>query len=1272
MRIIATIFISVFFIASSLAQQYKLSGSSRTEKNTDYPVAGSIFTDFDSRPFFFENLGLISQNEEFTPQLIVKEVKIINNSEIPVEIINALSNTFSVFPQISSIKKQNYAGVYISCLRKNSQTGQTEMLVDYEITFTTHSAPLKTNIPQKIFAANSVLSSGTWYKISTTQHGIHRITYDDVESWGIDPTGINPQNIRIYGNGPHMLPEANNEKRYDDLIENSIYVEGESDGSFDQGDYILFYSDGIQYWNYDSASMSFSHENNLFNDENYFFINFDLGPGQRISDLNSSTSAATDYCTQFYDFRMHEVDQYNLLKSGKIWLGETFESVSSSQNFSFSLANLIPDSSVFVTAAVAGRASTATLFSLSSGTASNNISIPATSGYVNDYAKYSTGSIYINNSSSLISVNLTYNTGGNTEAIGWLDYIEVKAWRALSFAGNQMAFRNHKISGSGNIVEYTLSNAANVTVWDVSDPLHPRNVVGSLSGTDLNFRLNNDSLKEFMSFNGLLYYNVDYEGLVSNQNLHASPQTDYIIVSHSSFKSQANSIGQIHANLEGYSYLVVTPQEIYNEYSSGKQDPAAIRDFLKMFYDRAGSASELPRFLLLLGDASYDYKNRITNNNNLVSTFESRNSLSPTNSYASDDFFGLLDNNEGNDCSGNLDIAIGRLPINSIEEADAMVVKLQKYTSDTKLADGTFGCSSGECTISNMADWRNNICFVCDDEDGNLHLTQADRLAKKVDTTYNFLNVDKIYLDAFNQISTTGGERAPEVNDAIDQRVEKGALIINYTGHGGEVGWAHERILELSSIQNWTNSCNLPVFLTATCEFSRFDDPGRTSAGEYVLINPNGGGIALLTTTRLAFSTYNEALNTSFYEKAFDNSSGAYMTLGELTAYSKYDNGSIVYLRNFSLLGDPALTMSIPKNQIITSTINGINVAGYTDTVGALSKITVTGYIADPLGTKISDYNGTLYPTVFDKATTLTTLASNPESYETNFTLQKNIIYRGKASIVNGDFSFTFIVPKDIQYNYGAGRISYYAENGSTDATGWFEEFIIGGSSDSLIVDLDGPEIELYMNNDQFISGGLTDENPIFLAYLKDENGINTVGTGIGHDLIATIDNNTADAIVLNDYYEADINSYQSGQLMYPLKGISEGTHTLQLKAWDIMNNSSESSIEFVVSSSASLALSHVLNYPNPFTTYTEFWFEHNHPCCVLDVQVQIFTITGRLVKTINQQVQTNGFRAEPISWDGTDDYGSPLAKGVYIYRIRIKSEEGGYAEKSEKLVILK
>ncbi|PKP04382.1 MAG: oxidoreductase [Bacteroidetes bacterium HGW-Bacteroidetes-6] len=1266
-------FTLLFTLPMLISAQNRNLFADQQQAETCSKIENTVISDFSSVPCYVRSVQMPVAGATVNPKLFVANVVEVDESGLSSDVLGDISTDFELNVQYSVVRKIPLAYVFVNSLRRNSVTGKIEKLVDYRLEADNVNLNKDISQQKRSYATQSVLSTGTWYKINTSQAGIYKISYSDLESWNIDPSNIDPTQIRLFGNGPRMLPELNSEPRIDDLEENAIYVEGGADGTFDASDYILFYAEGIQYWT-NSSGTNFKQETNLYSDKNYYFITFDNGPGLRISDLNSSTGVPTHTVDRFYDFSGYELNQYNLIKSGKNWFGDVFESISLTRSYSFTFANIITDSLALVRAGVAGRSSTASLFTLSSGSNSGNISIAATSGYTSDYAKENNGSIQFNPTSNTIPVLLTYNQSGNSEASGWLDYIQVFVWRDLLFSGNQMSFRNPVVAGIGNLCEYKLGNASSaVRVWDVSNPLHPAEVKGTLVSNEFSFTIPNDSLKQLIAFNGVLYNTPAFNGVVSNQNLHALSQTDYLIVSHSVFRSQATAIGQLHQDLEGYSYLVVDPQSIYNEFSGGKQDPTAIRDFVKMFYDRASVPNELPKFLLLVGDASYDYKNRVTNNNNLVPTFESINSVSPTSSYASDDFFGLLDDSEGYDCNGSLDIAIGRLPVNSTEEADAMLVKLQKYTSQTKLEVSNSNCSAGGCIISNMADWRNQICFVADDGDGNLHSNQADNMARRLDTTVNFLNIDKIYLDAYNQVTTTGGERCPEVNEAISQRVEKGALIVNYTGHGGEVGWSLERILDVPTIQNWTNACNMPVFITATCEFSRFDDPARVSAGEYVILNKMGGGIALLTTTRLAYASYNEALNNSFYDAAFDRSSGRYPTLGELTAFAKTDNGSVSYLRNFMLIGDPALTMSIPQNTIVTTEINGQTVGVFDDTISALSYVTIKGYIADQTGVMLSNYNGTLYPTVYDKAFEMKTLANNPaENYVASFMLQKNVIYKGKASIINGEFSFSFMVPKDIQYTFGKGRISYYAENGTNDATGWYEEFIIGGSADTTLNDNTGPEIRLFINNDQFISGGTTNEDPVLLAFLSDENGINTVGTGIGHDLTVTLDANTSESVVLNDYYEAETDSYTNGTVRYPFKTLSEGTHTMTLKAWDILNNSSEASIDFVVTSSAILAISHVLNYPNPFTTYTEFWFEHNQPCCGLEVQIQIFTITGKLAKTINQSVNTSGFRADPIQWDGTDDYGDPLARGVYIYRVRIKNSDGQYAEKSEKLVILK
>jgi len=467
------------------------------------------------------------------------------------------------------------------------------------------------------------------------------------------------------------------------------------------------------------------------------------------------------------------------------------------------------------------------------------------------------------------------------------------------------------------------------------------------------------------------------------------------------------------------------------------------------------------------------------------------------------------------------------------------------------------------------------------------------------------------------------------------------------------------------------------LFMTATCEFSRFDDPERTAAGEFVFLNPNGGAIAMLTTVRLVTSGANKTLTSDFYTHVFSEVNNEMPRLGDVYRLSKNESNLGMNSRKFVLLGDPAMRLAYPKHTALTDSINHQVTAGTSDTLKALGKVTISGHIQHRNGSKFTNFNGTVYPTVYDKAVTITTQRNDLDSKVTTFQLQKNALFRGKASVVNGNFEFSFIVPKDIAYQPGQGRISYYAENGVTDVNGPYEDFIIGGTSSNIESDFSGPQIRLFLNDTNFVDGGLTDENPVLLAFVYDEHGINTTGNGIGHDIVAVLDGKTDNPIVLNDDYEADRDNYKSGSVSYPFSDLEEGPHELSFKVWDVYNNSAQVFTDFVVAKSAQLALSHVLNYPNPFTTYTEFWFEHNKPGEQLDVQIQVFTISGRLIKTINTDIITQGFRPDPgqwpdLQWDGKDDFGDNIGRGVYVYHLKVRSASGDYADQYEKLVILK
>jgi hypothetical protein len=1204
--------------------------------------------------------------------LTAAEVALIKS---PLQISSEIKIDANVYVE----RKQKKGVVSFIPIRKNAQTGKFEKLISYDLTVSSiisNATAVNNHAP----TTNSILQSGKWYKIAVTTDGIYKLSYAFLKTLGIDVDVLNPKKIRIYGNGGGMLPKLNSAPRADDLLENAIVVEGEADGVFNKEDYVLFYGQAPNRWKYSSTKIpAYTHEMNLYSDSTYYFINVDKGAGKRILTQGSSSATVSHVVNSFDDYAFHESNDKNLISSGNQWFGEFFDNIDS-YDFSFNFPFVETTSPAVVKVNMAARSENgSSSFSVSSQSGSSAITIPSINGGSYEYAQTESTYFDFNPSNPVITVNITKQT---PSAIGWLDYVEVNVRRRMVMSGNQLSFRDVNAVGPGHIAKYALSINSPVSVWDVTDPhnVYLQNV--NATNTIVEFVLPADTLKEFVAFNGLSYLTPVGSGIVENQDLHGLSNKDYIIVAHPDFYAEALQLAAIHEKHDNLKTVVVTPQQIYNEFSSGAQDITAIRDFVRMFYNRATTISERPKYLLLFGDGSYNNKKGSIGNTNFIPTYESDNSVNLTASFVSDDFYGLLDSTEGvfspNSQGEAIDIGIGRFPVKTKSEAQAALNKVINYIKTGVPPTTTNnGCSNNQS--SPFGDWRNQVCFIADDDDSDLHLLGAEKLADTMGFYHNEYNIDKIYLDAYKQESTPGGERYPDVNDAIDKRIEKGCLILNYTGHGGEVGLAHERVVDISMINKWSNFNNLPVFFTATCEFSRYDDPNRTSAGEYAFLNPKGGAIALFTTVRLVYASFNSDLNESFFKAAFTPVNGIMPRLGDIFQIMKSQPGNLnLNSRNFSLLGDPALQLVYPKYDVITDSINNIVVTSTsTDTLKALSLVTVTGHI-ETNGSPLNNYNGVLYPTVYNKTQNITTLANNPPNSNSNggsppytFAVQKNILYKGKVSVTNGYFKFEFIIPKDIAFQYGIGRISYYAENGFEDANGYYKKIVIGGVNDSAGIDKSGPEIGLYMNDVKFIAGGLTNEKPDLFAILKDANGVNTVGNGIGHDITAVLDANTDHSIILNDYYQADLNSYKSGTIRYPFKDLGEGKHTLNLKVWDVYNNSSQSATEFVVSQSPTMALNHVLNYPNPFTTKTQFFFEHNQCCQLLNIQLQIFTVSGKLVKNLNKFVQAEGYRSDPIEWDGRDDFGDKIGKGVYIYRLKVKTSQGATAEKYEKLVIL-
>jgi hypothetical protein len=1227
-------------------------------------------------PYYCE---LIKLDDYYSSKNIIIDdqvYKSIDNSDIQnVKYLKNISGELSWETSIRYLNKKPYIQLVFVPLRRNPVTKSIERLESFVI-----KAGNKTPAEEKYSFAksfkdyneNSVLAHGKWLKIGIPESGIYKITYNELISMNLS----DPANIRVYGNGGKMMPYMNSVPRPDDLMENTIFVEKGSDNIFNEGDYILFYAEGPVTWEYNSGKNLFNHIIHRYSSLSYYFLTTDPGSGKRIEKQAEVSGSATHNVSTYNDYDYHERNISNLVKSGREWYGFKIENSVFDTNFVF--PNIDLNSPVFIETRVVSRSGNRKVIDIRSG---NNLLYQIAIDPVNMtsftgiFANQNIPQIKsFNPAGETININITYNKGAESDE-GWLDYIRLNLRSRLVLNNEPLFFRDIESVGQGNITQFSIDNAnSNTVVWDITDLYNVVQLHTNLNGAQLSFKSNSDSLKEFVAFNRngtFLSPVIDDEILeVENQNLHSVEPHEFIIVTHPDFLTEAEDLAEFHRSRDNMSVFVTTPGKIYNEFSSGKPDVSAIRDFVKMIYDKSGSGKDTLRYLLLFGDGSYNNHTYSDGNPNFILTYQSLNSLSFNQSYVTDDFFGLLDDNEGgSDSSDNmeihlLDIGVGRLPVKTPEEAQAVVNKIKSYN-----------------TNKNMSDWRNVLCFVGDDgeyNNGITHMDQANELADNIMINHPEYAVKKLLLDAYKQVTTSTGPRYPDVHRAILDNFNKGMLIFNYSGHGGELGLTKEQVLQKNDITGLKNKDALPLLITATCEFSRFDDISdeegaiteKTSSGEEALLNPEGGGIGLMSTTRLVFSVPNFELNKKFYKYAFERTpDNKKYRLGDLIKRTKNDRINDDNRLNFTLLGDPAIELAYPEYKIITDSVNSKPVNEQLDTLKAFSKIRISGHVCYSDSTIMETFNGLVYPSIFDKVQVRTTLG-NDGINTMNFNVQENIIHTGAASVTNGRFEFSFIVPKDISYNIGKGKIIYYAQDSLIDANGYFSEVYIGGTSDYIVYDDNGPDISLYLNNDKFKTGGITDKDPVIYAEINDENGINTVGNGIGHDIIGILDENINELVVLNDYYLSDIDKYNSGTVIYQLNDLNAGEHSLRVKVWDIFNNSAEETIRFTVTGSNDIILEKVYNYPNPVSDYTVFQFEHNKANNLLKVTIDIFDLSGGLINTICHEELAGGYRSESIYWDGKNMNGYKLPKGIYPYRVRVETDDGKITEKFEKLII--
>ncbi len=1135
---------------------------------------------------------------------------------------------------------------------------------------------------QRVYADHSMLATGNWVKLGVTQEGIYKIDANSLAGMGLVNGSISSSAIRLFGNGGAMLPESNAVPRPDDLLENAIEVVDGGDGVFNNNDYLIFYAPGPQQWLKDNSIKRFNHQKNLYSDTAFYFISIG-GNGKRIATFPALIGTPNRTVQTYQEHQFYEIDNYNLLNSGKQWYGESFSNNglgSLNKTITLNWPATALGAATYFRSNVAGRtiAGNSSFKILIAGQSIPDINIPSVSGYFLDAYAQDAGAvndigfpINLAASTSTRSLAIQYNfQPGNSDAQGWLNWLEIQGDCALQMDGTKpLFFRNWGHANpplplpGGDVIDlYQIANATiNTTVWDLTIPQIPTQISTSLmSGATIQFQNLADSLHEYVAFDRTNLSTPIVLGKIANQDLHhIGTGADFLIITHPSLLSEAKRLASFHEQQDGYQTVIAQTSQIYQEFASGNADPTAIRDYVKMYLDQAiKSGSKKPRFLLLFGDGSFDPKNRLAGNTNLVPVYETVNSLEPLVSHVSDDFFGLLD--DGDDINlvspaGLLDIGIGRIPAHNVDEAKIMVDKIIHY-ADT----------------ASLGAWRTKSVFIADDKDGNLHLNDAESMVQTVSNVNPSIHSDKIFLDAFPLVSGNGGARYPTVNDAIVNEVFNGNLIVNYTGHGSYQRLAEESVLTATELARFINPNKLPLFITASCDFAPYDDPSKNSLGNSLLFGNQNGAIALMTTTRVVFAYSNRIMNENYLRVALQpNAQGNWLTLGEAIQEAKNKSyqgfGDVFNNRKFSLLGDPALRLAIPTYHIKLTAINGKPITG-SDSLQALGNYQLTGIITDGSGNQISDFNGTVYPTVYDKAQEQKTLGNDPASIVTNFAVQNSVLYQGRSTVKNGHFQFSFIVPKDINFQPGKAKVSLYATNGIKDAAGADTSFFIAGLA-KVSLDTSGPVIKAYLNDEHFKDGGLTNENPLLLLHLYDSSGISTSGAAIGHDITAVIDGNERNVLVLNNFYTAVLDSYQEGTVNYPLPTMAVGPHQIKIKAWDVANHSSEVLLNFVVSKQEKLEVTRLMNYPNPFTTSTRFSFEHNQPNTDLGVEIGIFTLNGQLLKQISRTVNTGGTRNIQINWDGRDETGRKLKKASYIYHIKVSLHNSVYQEAKQIFV---
>lgn len=1106
------------------------------------------------------------------------------------------------------------------------------------------------------YAESSVLSSGRWVRIAVEENGVHRITDDELYKMGFkDPT-----KVRLYGYGGHILPETDLASLPDDLVEIPLWREMW---------YSLFYANATIKWEYSGGR--YVHSQNVYSNYGCYFLTESEDAPMEFPKVTLQPTTATVY-TSYNDYALYEKEKKSLCSYGRVLVdNDAFSSSASrAKSYRFALEGAM-DGTAYVDLSFATGGEIASKVTVLYDDALSSFEVGtmtvgrALSGEVGKIAetKFTLPGGVTDNPTFIV----VHRTDDNS-LVGYLDYLRLNYRRSLALRGTNTLFRGDMADG-GNAKFKIAGCNADTRVWDVSSPSAVKELAGKLEGTTYSVVAPAGVNANLVAVNVKgSFPSVKVLGEVPNQNLHAIAQADMVIIvpSNGKYLSAAERLAAAHRSMDGLAVEVVTAQQVYNEFSSGTPDVTAYRRLMKMLYDRAQSKADAPKYLLLFGDSWFD--NRLITfpgckQDDFLLCYESLNSVDAIRSYVLEDYMGFLDDNEGGDhLLDKVDLGIGRIPAQSVADANAVVDKLIAYMQN-----------------KSAGDWQNRILLLADDGDDNMpnqHMKDADAIAGIFEEHYPSYTVRRIYWDDYPIEVSATGKRYPAVTKEIYSALAKGALMVNYSGHGSSNLLSHEMVWKASDMAA-LKSPRLPLWVTASCDIGPFDI-GDNSVAESAMMNADGGAIGLFTSTRTVMQSYNSVINKEFSKLLMEPvNAGNVIAVGDAVRMAKCNvigagSDRTVNKLQYVLLGDPALRLKYPGYRVVVDRMNGADAAAGAK-VSAGSLLNVEGRVVTANGDLATDFTGILYSTLFDSAEEVKT-RDNTGLGSHSYTAYNKTLFSGNDSVRNGRFSIDMPIPLDISYSNDYGMLNFYAVDTAyaSSAQGHFENFVIGGTASGYEDDVLGPEIKLYLNSTSFVDGDDVNATPTLLVELYDENGINTMGTGIGHDITAIVDNDPHHTYNLNSVFVPAVGDYRRGTINMPLNRLDAGWHSLTLRAWDLYNNSSLAVVTFYVDPSLAPGFVELKVNPTPVIAGmpATFTLVHDRPQCQIDVRIDVFDVQGRLCWSNAESVVCDG-TLYACAWNGTAQGGQPLSTGVYVVRAYIT--EGGVTSsvKVGKFVVL-